>query len=432
VTTPRSRLDDAGNPIGVLFNEQRTYSEWAASAYATAGNMASTCQDCHMPAVDDMAACVANTNMYSHATGGRRHELAGANWFMMDILDHLYGDSGTAEVPSASYDQTQAAIAAVLATAATLELEPPDDVELGAGLLDLGVRVTNNSGHKLPTGYSEGRVMWLEVIATYHGNVVFSSGTMAQLTGRTADPLLRTYGAVAEQFSSGTQSHLLLNDHWVEDTRIPPLGMTQGVEIDPVGDRYELLPDGTWPNYDAFAYDFDGAPDVVDETPDDATDDVLSVQVRLLYLVNTPEYIEFLADANMTNDAGLTIAALFEELGGSPPLVLATAATEIPIIGFGPIDSTSSGGGSSGEGSASGTSADTSGGASATTNASTSTGATTTATTTDGSEGTSSSGEGGAADDGAGCGCSSARDPAPNLALVLLLLPLITSRRRAT
>lgn len=229
VTTPRERVDDAGNPLGVFFNEQRTYSEWASSAFATAGNMAASCQDCHMPAVDDMAACVANTNVVSHPTGGRRHTLAGANWFMMNVLDHLYGDGGSAEVPSASYVQTQEAIGDVLATAATLELTPPDGVDLGAGLLDLGVRVTNNTGHKLPTGYSEGRLMWLEVTARYGEATVFQSGTADQLVGNVADPLLRTYRAVAEQFSTGAQNHLLLSDHWIEDTRIPPLGLTQSV-----------------------------------------------------------------------------------------------------------------------------------------------------------------------------------------------------------
>ncbi|HWB74508.1 MAG TPA: MYXO-CTERM sorting domain-containing protein [Nannocystaceae bacterium] len=426
VTTPRSRLDDAGNPIGLLFNEQRTYSEWARSVYATAGNMAASCQDCHMPAVDDMAACVANTNMVSHPTGGRRHELAGANWFMMDVLDHLYGDGGSNEVPSASYEQTQQAIGAVLATAATLEITPPDGVDLGAGLLDFGVRVTNNTGHKLPTGYSEGRLMWLELTARYGETIVFESGTAEQLVGNVPDPLLRTYRAIAEQFSSGSQNHLLLSDHWIEDTRIPPLGMTQSAETDPIG-RYDVLPDGNWPNYDDYVYDFDGAPDIVDMTPDDPEDnDILHVQVRLLYVVNTPEYMEFLADTNMTNDAGLSIAALFEELGGSPRLELAVANVDIPITSFGPIDATSSGGESSSDsGSASG-SADTSGSASATSSATTANPTTTTASS-DGSESTSS-GEGGAAEDGGGCGCTT--DATPTSAAFALVALLLRRRRR--
>src|SRR6185295_8350325 len=58
---------------------------------------------------------------------------------------------------------------------------------------NLTVRVTNESGHKLPTGYPEGRRMWLHVRALDAGrNVVFESGryvfATATLSGYNAEP----------------------------------------------------------------------------------------------------------------------------------------------------------------------------------------------------------------------------------------------------
>ena len=177
--------------------------------------------------------------------------------------------------------------------------------------------------------------MWLEVVARYADQVVWSSGEYVEGMGVPEDPQVRTYRAVAEQYDTGQQLHLLLNDHWVEDTRIPPRGLAPDPETDPVGPRYVLQGDGTWPHFDVAEYAFPGQPDVQDATPDDPDDDVLDVQVRLFYLINTPDYVQLLADDNVTNDAGSDVAMLFDAMGGAPPLVLAEAGLQIPISAFG-------------------------------------------------------------------------------------------------
>jgi hypothetical protein len=346
VTTPRERVDDDGNGMGMQFNEQRTYSEWLGSAFADPQDPEfRSCQDCHMPAMPDIPGCFDNLNVSSHPTGGRRHDLVGANRFMVEVMKTLYGGAGTGEVPDILWDHTLGLMDDMLATAATLEVTGPQSVDLTAGLADLAVRVTNQTGHKLPTGYSEGRVMWIEVVARYGDEVVWSSGAWDQAAGTIeADAQLRTYRAVAEQWSSGTQLHLLLNDHWVEDTRIPPLGLEANVETDPIG-RYSPRMDGTWPNYDDVTYAFAAAPQIADATPEATDDDVLTVDVRVLYLINTPEYIEFLSSANRTNAAGDDIAMVFDELGGATPVVLAEEQLAIPITAFGSaVDSSGSAG----------------------------------------------------------------------------------------
>jgi len=423
VTTPRERLDDDGNPTGMLFNEQRTYSEWAGSALAQPGEDFRSCQDCHMPAVSDVPGCQDRVNQTSHPTGGRRHDLVGANRFMVELLRAEYGNDGTGLINDFFFEQTLDRMDELLATAATLELQGPPDVHLGEGLSDLQATVTNESGHKLPTGYSEGRIMWLEVVARYGDQVMWTSGQYVEGEGPEDDAQLRSYRGVADQHATGITMHILLDDHWVEDTRIPPRGLVPNPETDPVGDRYELQGDGTWPNFDVVQYAFPGMVDVQDATPGDATDDVLDVSVRLLYLVNTPEYVQLLADDNVTNEAGSDVAMQFDALGGAPPLVLAEAALTLPIVGFGepPTESTgvldtgsvdtTAGGSGSGEG---GSSSGLPGGG-------------TVATTVDSETDDAGQGDGG----GDGCGCVSGSDGSGHgTALLLVPIVLVARRRR--
>src|SRR5262249_7368757 len=160
------------------FPEQATFDEWLASAYPSGGVRApqfgrnretvSSCQDCHMPRVTGVDA----------RNGPKRddlpfHEFAGANTFVPAILPH-HPVSGE-EVSAAQLERGAARSTDMLRRAATLSLALADGT--------LSVRVTNESGHKLPTGYPEGRRMWLHVRAFDAGRrVVFESGRYAFAT----------------------------------------------------------------------------------------------------------------------------------------------------------------------------------------------------------------------------------------------------------
>ena len=406
VTTHRERVDDSGQPMGMPFNEQRTYSEWRNSAFAVEGAEFRSCQDCHMAAVADAVGCNDFVNVTSHPEGGRRHDMVGANRFVTEILQSLYGSAGTNEINDFFWNLSLDRMDELLATAATLEVEAPSEVHLGEGLSDLVVTVTNETGHKLPSGYSEGRVMWLEVVATHRDEVVFSSGLWDQSAGMQRDDQLHTYEGIAEDAGDGSVFHLLRNNRWVVDSRLPPRGLRPDIETDPVGNRYTLQPDGTWPHFDTVSYAFDGRDDIVDPTPADTSDDRLDLRVRLLYLINTPEYIEFLANENRTNDAGNYVAMLFDTAGGAPPLVLAEHELSIPITGFGSVPDTTDGGLD-----------DTTGDPSNPTNPS-------------GTDGTSGTETTPADDEGNGGGCGCTTPPRPNAPWLLAPLVLLARRRR--
>lgn len=336
VSTERERVDPSGASLGTAFNEQRTYSEWLRSDYAQVGENFASCQDCHMPAVEDVAGCALFSEQgLRHEQGGRRHEMLGANRFMLTLLRDLYSSGIGGPVPDEMFAQALERTDEFLAGAATLEVDFPDAIDLQAGV-DLGVQVTNNTGHKLPSGYSEGRVMWLEVRVEHAGIVLMSSGrwdpsNASYPDGIEDDTQIRRYEGVAEDADDGTRLHLLRNNRWVVDNRIPPKGLQGHIDTDPVGERYSPLPDGSWPNQDEVEYSFEPF-DVAD--PSEGEQGEATIRVRLLYLINTPSYIEFLGATNTTNASGERVGALFAERGGADPVLLAEFSKSVPVAGF--------------------------------------------------------------------------------------------------
>ena len=336
VTTVRERLDDDGSPMGFAFNEQRTYSEWLNSAYADPQDAeAATCQGCHMPEISDAVGCNVWLNQgLSHPDGGRRHEFVGANRFMMELIRADQAELDVPEVAPAIYDNAIANLDAFLPSAAALEVDWPASVDLGQGISTWGVRVENRSGHKLPSGYSEGRVMWLELEARYDGELVYSSGLWNPETQEIEDdPQVRRYEGIADELASGQRNHLLLNDHWVKDTRIPPRGLEVDPQTDPVH-GYWTAQNGVWPHVDDVDYSF-AAAQVAEHAGGPPAQ--LELRVRLMYVINTNEYIGELVDANVTNSAGVDVASKFEAMGGVQPMVIAEASQSVPLSGLLPV-----------------------------------------------------------------------------------------------
>ncbi len=152
------------------------------------------------------------------------------------------------------------------------------------------MRVRNETGHKLPTGYAEGRRMWLSVRAfDASGALVFSSGAYDPATGVLGtDPWLKLYevrqGLTPELASelglpAGESFHFVLNNTVVEDNRIPPRGYTVAAYdqpgLQPVGATY----------VDGQHWD-----DTIYPLPAEA----VAVSAILYYQTASKEYIDFL------------------------------------------------------------------------------------------------------------------------------------------
>ena len=278
--------DGMAIPTGRPFSIERTFSEWEHSVFSVPGPDAQTCQGCHMPEVDHPVNAAADFPVLRDHMS--RHDLAGGSvWQPLAILDRI--PSPTA-LQTASFMASSNRSRAMLQRAATLDTLT---ATLTGAELTASFRVTNISGHKLPTGYPEGRRVWLEVeVLDGADRVIASSARYDELTDTLAeDAQARIYevklGERQDDNTVDPSFHFVLNDATIHDTRIPPRGFTAPAELDmaPIGRNY-AVGDGTYNHFDEPAYRFTNLCGTGN----------LRVRARLRYQSNSREYMEFLRD----------------------------------------------------------------------------------------------------------------------------------------
>jgi len=318
---------DTAHPTGNKFEEfpvERTYSEWSKSAFAQApidmggrfgGNnpLVSTCQDCHMPkgtgtGCDPVFGTPVRTDL-------PKHQFNGANTWVLRAVRSLYDDSITDTTELTAEASIQRAIAM---------LQAASDVELSTAGNQLTVRIINQTGHKLPTGYTEGRKMWINVrFFDASGSLVAERGayntTTAELHGedtKVYEGILGMDAAVAAAANrpAGPGFHFALNNVWFLDNRIPPRGFNNAefasVQAAPVNYTYA---DGQY----------------WDDTTYTAPEGAVRADVRVYHQVTTKEYIEFLRDQNTTNDKGQIAYDQWVLHGKSEPTLMDFASTSV-------------------------------------------------------------------------------------------------------
>jgi hypothetical protein len=274
-----------------MFPVERTYSEWANSDFAAFGvNMAglfggnklvvSTCQDCHMEDTTSQGCSFGPSRNDMPA-----HNLSGSStWVLNSVLDLYPGDNID---PQAIADGIARSVS-MLERAATVDLS-----QVGCYL---NVHIINETGHKLPTGYPEGRRMWVNVQFYDSGDVLlaergyYDSATAELTTGNTRvyEAELGVDAAVAALAGvpQGKGFHFAVNNVVFKDNRIPPRGFTQAafaaVQAAPVAAEYD---------------DFQYWDDVRYFIPPGTS----YAEVRVYFQSTSKEYIEFLRDENTTN-----------------------------------------------------------------------------------------------------------------------------------
>jgi uncharacterized repeat protein (TIGR01451 family) len=328
LATANADLDD-------LFPIERTYSEWLNSDYATGGvyapefagskpdGVVEACQDCHLQRVTGVAADE-QFNPVTRDCGTRgclpEHMMVGGNaWIPQLLQDPDWRLS--AENDAEHLDVTLREAEAMLRKAArlTVTLAPSGTQKIAT------VRVINESGHKLPTGYPEGRLMWLNLRAYNAADtLVYQSGAYDPATGQlNRDGDIKIYEikqGITPQLAdvlglpAGESFHFVLNNTVVKDNRIPPRGYTQAAfdedGLRPVGATYA---DGQ--HWDETTYVLPG------ETE--------RVFVRLYYQTASKEYVDFLR-ANGGVD-GEALGALWEK-SKSPPVLMEMTFNPVATI----------------------------------------------------------------------------------------------------
>ncbi|MBN2104879.1 hypothetical protein JW835_12635 [bacterium] len=300
-----------------MFPVERTYSEWLKSAYNSpegvyapqfGGNKAyvSTCQDCHLR---DVTGAGANKKDVPIRNDLPLHDMTGGNTFIAKLIDQLYpGESDTAAL-----NQGIGRARSMLELAAFMEVNMDGKV--------VTVKVTNQTGHKLPSGYPEGRRIWIHLTALNNSGVFYESGAYNFLTADLIhDPDIKIYEikpgiskslSPVVNFPAGPSFHFVLNDTIYKDNRIPPRGFSntsfEDIQSPPVGYAYA---DGQY--WDETVY-------ILDQVP-------TKVEATLYYQTTSKEYVEFLRDENHTNDWGLTFYGLWEDHGMSEPVIMQSAS----------------------------------------------------------------------------------------------------------
>lgn len=208
---------DVTNP----FNDkpiERTYTEWKESPYNTGDPKTSVhCQDCHMRQKPGLASTGATDrpNIPGRAAiGGPQrdhiftHYFVGGNALLPGIL-------GSAEHDQLAVER--------LKSAARVEIITPEKLRAG-NLGWVKVKVTNTgAGHKLPTGLTEAREMWLDLsIQDASGREVYRSGALR--ADGNVDPDAVIYRTVLGDDRGNPTLKVWEATHVVSDTRIPPRG----------------------------------------------------------------------------------------------------------------------------------------------------------------------------------------------------------------
>ena len=312
-----------------MFPEQRTYSEWLISDFADGGvafddsrfggnhptGLMQSCQDCHMPKQVG-AGCVFVAGIHDRDDIGQ-HSFAGANTWVLEAIKHQLGDE--ASTIGLTEDRVQAAKARTIRM-----LKDASDMELSLpSATSLNVRIINQSGHKLPTGYPEGRRMWLNVrFYDEDKSLIAESGEYNYV-----DAILDTEGTKIYEMISGISEevadvvnlepgpsfHLTLNNVVLSDNRIPPRGATNAelnaVYAAPVD--YYYADNQYW-----------------DDTLYDIPEETKTIVATLYHQTTTKEYIDFLR-LNALDGTGSIAANLWQLHGQSAPVAMDVQTIEV-------------------------------------------------------------------------------------------------------
>jgi hypothetical protein len=318
------------------FPVERTFTEWSLSDFASApiemggrfgGNQTavSTCQDCHMPTTTGTA-CQPFLEGETR-TDLPQHDLNGANsWVPLAIysLDQsldLYPETHVNGQPLEVFEAAVERNKAMLRAASDLALSKVGN--------DLVVRITNQTGHKLPTGYAEGRRMWINVkFRNYAGSLVDEHGEYDGLTAELETSDTKVYEihhgldaamATATGLPAGASFHFTLNNQIVKDNRIPPRGFDNAAfeagQAQPVAASYA---DGQYWDDTSFSI------------PSGADYAVVSV----FHQTTSKEYIEFLRDENTTDDKGDIVYDEWVAAGMSAPVLMDRRAFRLSPVKF--------------------------------------------------------------------------------------------------
>ncbi len=206
---------------------ETTYEEWARSPYnSDKPEKRIPCQGCHMyhrPGIPATGSTERPKNPGQAADGGPEREHIFTHYFV----------GGNRFIPGVFGDKVKEAMARDrLQNAAKIVI---DDSTLSEGKITIAVRNTG-AGHYLPTGLTDVRQMWLEiVIKDERGKVIYSSGVLDKNKYIPKDAII--YNTVFGDGKGNPVVNISKAREILKDRRIPPLEALK---------EHISLPKGNW------------------------------------------------------------------------------------------------------------------------------------------------------------------------------------------
>lgn len=186
---------------------ERTYDEWLDSPYSEQGVQ---CQNCHMsPETGEDGGMIKSALMGKARKSIASHYFSGGN----AVLLRYFGFE----------DRAERSIE-MLRSAAALELISAPDAVRNGSLATVTYKVSNvGAGHKLPTGFPEGREMWLDFrVQDGNGHEIFRSGAIKD--GKT-EPGTRAFKVLmGDEDGNIVDINVWEVARVLSDNRIPPMG----------------------------------------------------------------------------------------------------------------------------------------------------------------------------------------------------------------
>lgn len=231
-------VDDEGNVLdGAVFTEQAIYSEWAHSDFAEGAPEAESCQECHMARADGVRIANRPRNILAR-DGFAQHTFYGGNTLMLDILGANREALG---VGDGDFAAAVEATRTTLQSAARLAIE---EASVANDTLQLRLRVDNDTGHKLPSGFPSRRAYLHVMVTDKDDRVIFESGALnpdGSIVGVDADTgsgfephhadvitdgarQVQVYESVMADSNGGLTYTLLRAAGYLKDNRLLPRG----------------------------------------------------------------------------------------------------------------------------------------------------------------------------------------------------------------
>ncbi len=255
-------VTEDGEPVPDVshFAEQMVYTEWQNSIFDDAGSNPKSCQDCHMPTVDQPVPLLANGELFNDFA---EHTFLGANTVMQDMIKNFKDELGVPEdISEADFDESIARNREFLKTSAIIELK---NAVIAENELSLDVEITNMTGHKLPSGYHSRRAYLHVLVTDNNGQVVYENGRIrpdGSIDGVSQDANPDSFEVHYDRITSATQvqvyqaipgdsngvqtESLLAATQFLKDNRLTPAGFNKASVPDDVAVHGAALNDANF------------------------------------------------------------------------------------------------------------------------------------------------------------------------------------------